>query len=1006
VRCLRAALLASAFALGAVSGPAWAVVPNDNLLGQNPDGSVDESRVLDATGITGVGLIVFDQDGRASGCTATLINPRTTILAAHCVNQTPDEAWGRSAFSMVSFLPDAGPAYQAWQANGQSQPQMSIFNVIDITFDPRSLALPDDPEGVMQADIALAALEIPAIAVPNWKLLFSTLPGPTDVVFTGYGRTGSGTLGNASDAGFLRRTVTNTIDVLASPINMAEAIYILTGQIIPKSSLQFTADVYVFDFDDPSGVRIDDAGRPYANLGGEATVREGSVAQGDSGGPLIIPSVGDGRILAGVVSGGLFYPNDSVNARYGQFGFYQPLSRYWDWIVDNNFYRYVGAKAGDGDWFDANHWVERLDPAYQLASPTGLLTNALPTTPALGASGAGPNFGQICIAGGNCLNMADAGDPVTDTPRFPRSGPGNSGLVPSNGFFGPGGAVRFYDVTLSERGRTRLAGSAEIDALTLAGAAELDITASGGLGLAIGTRTQGGWLNVDGLLQTPTFSGAAGLLTGNGHIRAYSFESAMGIGPGGFGRAGTLTLQTDARLDRAGALQIDLGRSGADRLAVIADPGALSPSAGGLILGGLLVLNPVADDRPRVGDRFTVLTTEGGLLGQFDAVADLPGVMAGRLDQNGQRLDVIVEAGRYADLAPMGEADVAPYARLLDASRGPANGPLARLYDGLDYLDGEALTAGLRDLGPTGLRQGEVLGRLQIEGLADALAGRASLGAAEAGAFVAYGLTRGDGLAPGGDAKTRIESEWLLGGAEAQLGAARLGGALAFARGDLTTTSGGAQGESELWQALAFAALDGADRPWTLEASLGAGRQEIDTRRSFTAGGLPFAASGDTEAEIYTATVAGRWTVGLDDRLSLTPQASLRAARFEVDGFTETGGPAALRVDGFTSDSLQARLGLGVEGRMPLAAGRLSLRGRLAVVHEMADGPDARLGFAATPTARVSADLSPRDADWQEAGLTLAYERGPLELNLSAEADLNRDEAEAVDLRLGAAWRF
>ena len=1006
MRHLRSALMASAFAAGAVSGSAWAVVPNDNLLSLNPDGSVNESRVIDATGVTGVGVIFFSQDGRNSICTTSLINPRTVILAAHCVNQTPDSAWGNSARAAVSFLDEATPGVQSWFRSGESQPQLATFNVLDVTFDARSLALIEDPSGYKQADVALAALDTPAVNVPTWKLLFSPLRGPTDVVFTGYGRTGAGSVGAVADEGLYRRTVTNSIDVLASPLDIAEAVYLLSGVVISDTFETFTSDVYLYDFDDPSGVRIGDDGRPYANLGGEATAREGSVAPGDSGGPLIIPGLGDGRILAGVVSGGLFYANDSVDARYGQFGFYQPLSQYWDWIVDNNFYRYVGAKAGDGDWFDANHWVERLDPAYQLASPTGLLTNALPTTPALGASGAGPNFGQICIAGGNCLNMADAGDPVTDTPRFPRSGPGTSGFVPRNGFVGPGRAVRFYDVTLAERGRTRLAGFAEIDALTLAGAAELDITASGGLGLAIGTRTQGGWLNVDGLLQTPTFSGAAGLLTGDGRIRAYSFESAMGIGPGGFGRAGTLTLQTDARLDRAGALQIDLGRSGADRLAVIADPGALSPSAGGLILGGLLVLNPVADDRPRVGDRFTVLTTEGGLLGQFDAVADLPGVMAGRLDRTGQRLDVIVEAGRYADLAPMGEADVAPYARLLDASRGPANGPLARLYDGLDYLDGEALTAGLRDLGPTGLRQGEVLGRLQIEGLTDALADRASLGAAEAGAFVAYGLTRGDGFAPGRDAKTRIESEWLLGGAEAQLGAARLGGALAFARGDLTATSGGAQGESELWQALAFAALDGADRPWTLEASLGAGRQEIDTRRSFTAGGLPFATSGDTEAEIYTATVAGRWTVALDDRLSLTPQASLRAARLEVDGFTETGGPAALRVDGFTSDSLQARLGVGVEGRMPLAAGRLSLRGRLAVVHEMADGPDARLGFAATPTARVSADMSPRDADWQEAGLTLAYERGPLELNLSAEADLNRDEAEAIDLRLGAAWRF
>jgi len=1006
VRHLRSALLASAFALGSFVGPSWAIVPNDNLLGVNPDGSVDESRVIDSTGVTGIGLIVFSNGDRLSGCTTTLINPRTAILAAHCVNQTPDSAWGNSSYAMVSFLQDAGPAVDAWRATGQSQPALSTFNVVDITFDPRSLALSDDPSGVMQADVELAALQLPAVSVPSWKLLFSPLPGPTEVVFTGYGRTGSGTLGNVADAGFVRRTATNMIDVLAAPIDIAEAIYLLSGQLIPQMSLQYTSDVYLFDFDNPAGARLDDLGRPYANLGGEATVREGSVAQGDSGGPLIIPSLGDGRILAGVVSGGLFYPNESVNARYGQFGFYQPLSQYWDWIVDNNFYRYVAAKAGDGDWFDANHWVEQLDPAYQLASPAGVLTNALPTTPALGANGAGANFGQICIAGSGCLNMADAGNRSTDTPRFPVTGPGASGFVPTNGFSGPGGAVRFYDVTLSAAGATTLSGEAEIDALTLAGPARLDITPAGVLGLTIGTRAQGGWLNVDGLLQTPTYTGASGLLTGSGKVRAYSFDSAQGIGPGGFGALGRLTLQTDARLGQAGALQIDLARSGADQLAVIADAEASQPSAGGLILGGTLVLNPLASDRPRAGDRFRIVTAQGGLLGDFGAVADLPGVMRGELIYSANAIDVALSAGLYADVAEMSDGAQAPYARLLDAARGPADGPLANLYDGFDYLDGQALASGLRSLAPLGLENAEVLGRIQTEAVADALAGRAPLGDRQAGAFLAYGQGRGDGLKPGFDAKTQIDTEWLLGGVETRLGPATVGGALAYSRGDMTLPSPQAEGESKLWQALAFAKMAGVQRPWTLEGSLGVGRQDVESRRAFTAGGLSYGATGETEADLYTATLAGTWTLPLDQTLSLVPQASVRAARFEVDGFTERGGPAALAVEGFAAESVQGRLGLAVEGALPLTSGRLTLQGRLALAHEFADAPDAALAFAANPAARMGADLGRRDRDWQEAGLTLAYTDGPVALHLSAEADLNRAEAEALDLRLGAAFRF
>lgn len=997
--------MASAFGLsGLLAGPAWGIVPNDDLLGVNPDGTVDETQVLDS-GVTGVGVTFFDIGGATSICTTTLINPRTAILASHCVNQVPDAEWGAGARAAVSFLADALPGVQAWhRSGGENQPGLSTYNVVDITFDPRSLALADDPAGYQQADVALAALGAPAIDVPKWKLLFSPLPGPTDVVFTGYGNTGSGTDGAVNADGLLRRTVTNRIDVLASPSDIAQAIYLLSGEAPPNVSPTFTADVYIYDFDPPSGVRIGADGLPYANLGGDATEREGSAAPGDSGGPLIVPSLGD-NLLAGVVSGGFYYPVDAPEAGYGQFAFYQPLSLYWDWIVDNNFYRYVGAKGGDGDWFDPDHWAERLDPAYQVLTGAGVV-NGLPDTPALGANGVGENFGEICIEGAGCLNMADANNPESDTPRFPVSGPGSSGFVPNNGFYGPDGAVRFYDVTLSEAGTTRLAGFAEIDALTVAGAARLDIAREAGLALAIGTETYGGWIDVDGLLQTPTFTGAAGLLTGSGRVRAYSFQSAMGVGPGDFGELGTLTLQTDALLAAENVLQIDVARSGADRLAVIADPEAAQPSTGGLILGGLLVLNPLAADRPRAGDRFTIVSAEGGFLNDFDGVADLPGVLRGELVYGANAIDVLIEAGLYADIADMSDASQAPYARLLDAARGPADGPLAGLYDGLDFLEGEELSAGLRSLAPLGLQNAEVLGRLQTESVARAVADRAPLGVKNAGAFIAYGQGRGDGLSQAFNAKTQIESEWLVGGGEARLGSATVGGALAYARGDLDLPTPQAEGESKLWQAIAFGRLEGAARPWTLEASVGLGRQDLEFRRAFTAGGLAYAAAGDTEADLYTATIAGTWDLPLDSGLKLVPQASLRAARFEVDGFTETGGPAALRVDGFEADSVQGRIGVGLEGRLPVASGKLSVRGRLALAHEFAEAPDAAIAFAANGAARVSAGFPDRDEDWREAGLAVAYEDGPLALTLAAEADLGRDEADLVDVSLRAAWRF
>ena len=49
--------------------------------------------VRDPTNVTGIGQIVTDAGGGSVGlCTGSLINPRTVIFAAHCVNTRPATA--------------------------------------------------------------------------------------------------------------------------------------------------------------------------------------------------------------------------------------------------------------------------------------------------------------------------------------------------------------------------------------------------------------------------------------------------------------------------------------------------------------------------------------------------------------------------------------------------------------------------------------------------------------------------------------------------------------------------------------------------------------------------------------------------------------------------------------------------------------------------------------------------------------------------------------------------
>src|SRR4051794_38346262 len=96
-------LLASAATLSLMIGGAahaQSSAPEGSIL--SPQGSTVDPNVvislpgtstsdIDTTNITGVGQLVTDEKNGFIGlCTGTLINPRTVIFAAHCVNETPN----------------------------------------------------------------------------------------------------------------------------------------------------------------------------------------------------------------------------------------------------------------------------------------------------------------------------------------------------------------------------------------------------------------------------------------------------------------------------------------------------------------------------------------------------------------------------------------------------------------------------------------------------------------------------------------------------------------------------------------------------------------------------------------------------------------------------------------------------------------------------------------------------------------------------------------------------
>lgn len=397
-----------------------AVVPNDN---QTPEDIVDNDG-----GVNGVGMF-FRSDG--SVCTGTLINPRTVLFAAHCVNNRPESDYGTAVRSAFSFNVDALPGFQNWFSNGfASNPDLNVFNINQIFYHPDSLTNPN-ASGFLEADIALASLDTPAANIPTWALLFSRLPDPTTqdpasgtgyhVNITGYGRSGTGSLGDTQGIDWRRRAAENMLGALTSFDDRNTFIFGAAFGDLPQN-------LYRLDFDDPNQTSPFD----FNLYQDEALAGEGTTAGGDSGGPLILDaannSLADEDLIIGVLSGGSRFFGGQSFSSYGTESFYQPLYLFADYIAATNPYRYVSAIEGDGAWEDASHWQTDVDPNYRVIDANGNVVNGFPDVEPAGITETDDDgFGVVCFdrrganPGDGCQNLGngDAVPPSRETATGP-----------------------------------------------------------------------------------------------------------------------------------------------------------------------------------------------------------------------------------------------------------------------------------------------------------------------------------------------------------------------------------------------------------------------------------------------------------------------------------------------------------------------------------------------------------------------------------------------------------
>ncbi|MCR2834798.1 autotransporter domain-containing protein [Parerythrobacter lacustris] len=1027
-------------------------------------GSVDTANTLPSV------VQIFLRNNATGGvffnCTGTMINPRTVLTAAHCLNDSSSEAYGTAETGDLSLLVATGfntaPRLFGTINGGLTYAEGGAAQSSDVIIHPSS-NLDNGGLGFPYADVAFIALDEPITDVPYMPLLLSPLDQLTHVIVTGYGTRGTGDGGGAG-IDFLRRVGENMLGAVASNADFIDNVFFGFAPTADTFGIE-TQAMYFIDFDDPirtpaeqaqctfTGTNIScaslEAVKAIDWFAGDALPREAGTAPGDSGSPLIVDQLYGMPVVAGVLSGGYDFFN--LNNRYGDVSFYNPLYLFHEFITENTPYKYVSARSS-GRWSNPNTWTQDLDPGFFIDDGNGNLINALPTGPEEGVYGTGPKLGSIL---GNDIT-GETSDPSfllppEGTPDFggnlPESsrllGPGSNRFVPQNtdGTVGTAFAnpAQYFDVLLHRPGTITVDMDVEIDKLTLDhSAANFKLPDGWEFTTIIGLEHYAGTSTIDGQFNAPLIAHFGGLIQGTGTIKSDAFFNVTGqLSPDTLAKFGTLTVDGNYIQTSGGALLINVSKVrntfNSDRLVV----------TGGASLAGTLALKPTG--AVRYGDNWTVLSA-GSITGNFENVSLvtnsplLYGISRVRPDNT-----IHVEIGARPIAPILGPTSgLTSLGDLLDRLRGNRFSAFSNLFDIVDTAGFDVFGQTLASLTPTsgfgqaatanGFSQritGQLAQRtLTLRGANDAVAGFSAAGNAgfaqagvlpgEAGKLGFFGSVSGSFLHMG-QTDDPLNSNVLTQATLTQAGELTLGTdyavndrlSLGIAVSRIRSSANARLGEEGLRDESSAVAVYGAAKfgKGFVDFHAGHAEQRFGLERASTGDFVSAFDSARGVAQGSQAFAAMRVGYALEPAKGLTvgPVASVDYVRSDLGGYTEFGaGSLGLNVRDRSLTSLGAKLGGMAAVDLPVGRkGKLTAFGSVAYARELADREDVvTASFFGAPddTFTISNRLDP---EWVSvnAGAELALS-DRLSASASVTSDIGRGVLSNDQANLTLNWRF